>query len=212
MFSNPKHVLCTNEIIRLCSQLWWLPKALKLSSIMYFIRAPSSPWSEMYTFSVYTWYWRFIYANILIQYSYKKAQNCSWFLKKKINCPASARRKCFGKMTQPFCLETTLQELPRTSLWEPSWNARGLREGDVFLQNETEAERREKVSKPREVWRFQEGLKMDVEGRDGQVERWGGDCTRVRERFGLGNTFLDMCSFKPGVANSAACRVRSGGK
>lgn len=59
----------------------------------------------------------------------------------------------------------------------------------MFLQNETEA-RRENVSKPREIRRFQEGgLKMDVKRRAGQKGRWGGNHTRVRERSGLGNTF-----------------------
>ena len=58
------------------------------------------------------------------------------------------------------------------------------------MQNETEAKRRDNVSKPREIQRLQEGgLKMDVKRRAGQKGRWGGNFMRVRERSGLGNTF-----------------------
>lgn len=116
MFSNPKHVLCTNEIIWHISQVWWLPKALKLSSVLYFIRAPSWSWSEKYTFLVYTWYWRFIFANNLIQES---SELLTFKKKKKINFPGSAQRKCLEKMTQPFCHETPFSNSTEQS-WEPS--------------------------------------------------------------------------------------------
>lgn len=165
MFSNPKHVLCTNEIIWHVSQVWWLPMALKLSSILYFIRAPSCPWSEIYTFLVYTWYWRFINANILIP----EGSKLFMLWKKRLTVQPVSEENILGRWLSLFAVRHTLVT-PTDQSWEPCRNACGLRDGDFFfLQNETEAERRENVSERREIWRFQEGgLKMDVKGRAGQ--------------------------------------------
>lgn len=54
----------------------------------------------------------------------------------------------------------------------------GLGEGVISLQNE--AERRENSSEPRESGRIQEeGLKMEVKGRDGEKGRRVGNHVRV---------------------------------
>lgn len=107
----------------------------------------------------------------ICKYSHSRRLKIVHALKKKINCPASVWRKCFGEMTQPFCRKThfgnshwpVLGAMSKC-LWAERW-----RFFFSFLQNETEAERRENVSERREIWRFQEGgLKMDVKGRAGQ--------------------------------------------
>lgn len=162
----------------------------------------------MYTFLVYTWYWRVLchICNILIQ----KGSELLMLKKnlKRIDCPASAQKNCLGKMTQSHFATKHPSATPTDQSWEPSWNARGLRLGDAFFffQKQTEAERRENVSKPRELGRVQEGgLKMKVKGRGNGVE-----IMRMWERFGVGNTVLGMCYCKPGVANSVACRSKVG--
>lgn len=129
--------------------------------------------------------------------------------KKKINCPASVQRICVGGQDSAILPRDTLRGL--TSPRSHPGMLEGLGEGVISLQNETEAERRENSSEPRESGRIQEeGLKMEVKGRDGEKGRRVGNHVRVWERFGWGNTLLGMCYSKPGVANSAACRSKLG--
>lgn len=107
----------------------------------------------------------------ICKYSHSRRLKIVHALRKKINCPASVWRKCFGEMIQPFCR--------KIHFGNSHWPVLGAMskclwaETEIFFffffQNETEAERRENMSKRREIWRFQEGgLKMDVKGRAGQ--------------------------------------------
>lgn len=197
MFSNPKHVLCTNEIIWHVSQVWWLPMALKLSSILYFIRAPSCPWSEIYTFLVYTWYWRFINANILIP----EGSKLFMLWKKRLTVQPVSEENILGRWLSLFAVRHTLVT-PTDQSWEPCRNACGLRDGDFFFfffckmklklkegKMWANEEKSEDFRKEDLRWMWKEEL-----GR--RIHSMGWNHMRVWERFGLGNTLFRYVLFQ----------------
>lgn len=83
IFSDLKHVLCTDAIIRLLTEDRGCPRPLHSAQLC------SSPWLlsrppfDMYTLWVYIWCWRVFYANL------------RWLYQKIKSCLASAQRKLF---------------------------------------------------------------------------------------------------------------------
>lgn len=167
MFSDPKHVLCTNEIIWHISQVWWLSEALKLSSILYFIRALSCPWSEMYIhiFGVYL-----VLEIHLCKYSYSRSLTIAHVKEKRWIVQPVPKEKVLGKMTQLFC--------PKTPFGNSHWPVLGaVPEGSCaerrrcFLQkgNGSWKKREWKHGGEGEIWRIQEGgLKREVKEETGE--------------------------------------------
>lgn len=203
MFSNPKHVLCTNEIIwhisQVCDGCPWhlnwaqfcillgLHHVLELKYIHF--------WCILGT-EIH------IYANILI--SRRLKINCS---EKRIHLfQVSAWKKCFGEMIQPFCRKTHFGNshwpvLGASAQMPVGWD------GIFLFKMKTEAERRKNMSlnlKRNLKISGRRTCKMDVKGRVGQkISLHGGEITEGWERLGLGNCCLDMCYFKAGSQPSS---------
>lgn len=102
----------------------------------------------------------------------------------------------FGENDSVILPRDTLQQLPLTSLGSHPGMLVGWDEEMFFvvffLQNETEAERQENVSKPERTLK-DSGRTWD--GSEGK-ETWGGNHMSGWERSGLGNTFSRYVLFQ----------------
>lgn len=155
MFSDLKHVLCTDAIIR---PLRWLPKAFAISWVLPFITATvtASVWC-VHIFSVYS-----VLESHICQYSHRR-----WLYQKLKSCLASAQRRFWGRWLSPFTVRHfSDSHCPARSLpgmfvgWE-----------NVFSNMKLEWKERTVWVDANIVWGFGTGgFQMNVKGRNRRRE------------------------------------------
>lgn len=173
MFSDLKHVLCTDAIIWL---LWWLPEAFKFSLVLHFITAAftASNWC-VHIFGVYL-----VLESHICQYA-----NTGWLYQKIKSCLASAQRNCFEADDSALCSRHfSDSHCPAPSL-------PGMFVGWENLCFAKWSGKRGKFEWMQIFWEFGGGgLEMDVKGRNWRRE------TGKDAREGGGEFWVRKCVFR----------------
>lgn len=189
MFSDLKHVLCTDAIIR---PLQWLPEAFAISWVLPFITATvtASVWC-VHIFSVYS-----VLESHICQYSHRR-----WLYQKLKSCLASAQRRFEEDDSALLQSDTSVTPTARLGAFlECSWDGRmcfatwswnGKRGRFEWMQILSEDLGQGDF---RWTWKGEMGG-----GRQMKIPRgWEG--------FRWRNVVLGMCYFQPGATNSIARR------
>lgn len=134
----------------------------------------------------------------ICKYSHSRRLKIVHALRKKINCPASVWRKCFGEMIQPFCRKTRFGNSHWPVLGAMSkclWAETEiffffkmklkLKEGKIWANEEKSEDFRKEDLR----WMWKEEL-----GR--RFHSMGWNHMRVWERFGLGNSLFRYVLFQ----------------
>lgn len=135
----------------------------------------------------------------ICKYSHSRRLKIVHALRKKINCPASVWRKCFGEMIQPFCRKTHFGNSHWPVLGAMSkclWAETEifffffkmklkLKEGKIWVNEEKSEDFRKEDLR----WMWKEEL-----GR--RFHSMGWNHMRVWERFGLGNSLFRYVLFQ----------------